>query len=273
MINKELKVQVLCVAMNQNDLSLVDRMNVASDIVIANQTNRTEYVEKVFDYGTVKMVSTNTRGVGYNRNTAFLYADGDILLLADDDVKYAETYISDVKEAFVMYPDADVFIFNIISTDEKRRQKQNTSTKRLNRFSRLPYGGPRIAVRRTAWERSNVWFTTLFGGGAKYTNGEDSLFLIELRKKGLNIYVSNKCIGEIDMEKSSWYNGANEEFYFNKGAWCSAAYSPFIVFLKMLYFAARVNTELSFKARLKWFFEGVKAYNKGMTYKEWLNRI
>lgn len=40
--------------------------------------------------------------------------------------------------------------------------------------------------------------------------------------------MSNKCIGEIDMEVSSWYNGANEEFYFNKGALCSAAFDDII---------------------------------------------
>lgn len=270
MREKKTKVQVLCVTMNQKDLSLVEQLNISSDIIIANQTDRTDYIEEKYSWGTVKMVSTSTRGVGYNRNIAFLYADGDILLLADDDIRYTETYVNDVLKEFEAHPDADVFIFNIVSTNGKRKQRQNKTTKKLSTFSRLPYGGPRLAIRKSSWEKSNIWFTTLFGGGAKYTNGEDSLFLLDLRKKGFNIYVSNKCIGEIDMEVSSWCNGANEEFYFNKGALCSAAYSPLLVYLKMYYFALRVNSELSFKKRLKYFSEGVKAYKDGKTYKDWL---
>lgn len=264
------KVQVLCVAMNQNDLSLVEQLNVSSDCIIANQADRTDYIEEKYSWGTVKMISTPTEGVGYNRNVAFLYADGEILLLADDDIKYTETYAIDVYEEFNAHPDADVVIFNVVSTNEERKQKENNATKKLHFFSRFPYGGPRIAIRKSSWERSNVWFTTLFGGGSKYTNGEDSLFLLDLRKKGLNIYVSNKCIGEIDMNNSSWYRGANEEFYFNKGAVCSFAYSPLLVYLKKYYFALRVNSKLPFKKRLKFFSEGVKAYKVGKTYEDWM---
>lgn len=268
MKEKEAKVQVLCVTMNQEDLSLVERLNVSSDIIITNQTNRTSVIQETYPWGSAKMISTETRGVGCNRNLAFLYSHGEILLLADDDMNYTDTYASDVVKEFEEHPDADVFIFNIVSTNGKRRQKQNKKTKKLTRFSRLPYGGPRIAIRKSSWEKSNVWFTTLFGGGAKYTNGEDSLFLIELRKKGLNIYVSDKCIGEINMEDSSWYKGANEEFYFNKGALCSSVYSSILVHIKKFYFALRVDSDLSFSKRLKYFSEGVKAYKEGKTYQD-----
>lgn len=267
MSNKKSRVQVLCVAMNQEDLSLAKKMNISSDVIIANQADRNEVIENSYAWGTVKMISTGTKGVGRNRNTAFMYADGEILLLSDDDMRYSDTYAEDIVNEFDAHPDADVFIFNIISTDAKRAQKQNCRTMKMTRFSRLPYGAPRIAVRRSSWEKSNVWFTTLFGGGAKYTNGEDSMFLADLRKKGLVIYVSNKCIGQVNMNNSTWFHGVDAEFYFNKGAFSRAVY-PRTRYLRMIYFLFGLESSLGYGERLGWFKAGMNGYESGTRYRE-----
>ena len=253
------RLQVLCVAMNQNDLTLVEKLNVSSNLIIANQASNNNLIEKNYPWGNVKMVSTNTRGVGKNRNIAFLYAEDEILLLSDDDMRYTDSYANDIITEFDKHPDADVIIFNISSTDSNRVQKQNYKTKRLHKLSRLPYGGPRIAIRKSSWENSNVWFTTIFGGGAKYTDGEDSLFLADLKKKGLVIYVSKVNIGTVSMNESSWFRGTNKEFYFNKGALCAAAF-PKTKYLRMIYFTLRLKSSLSILERAQWFYKGVKAY-------------
>ena len=137
MSESKLKLEILCVSMNQNDLSLVDKMNVRSDIIIANQTDCSWFVEKKFAWGCAKMVSTQTRGVGRNRNIAFMYAEGDILLLSDDDMHYTKDYAEKIISEFEKYPDADVIIFNILSNDPRRQQKQNNTTKKLNSFLSL----------------------------------------------------------------------------------------------------------------------------------------
>lgn len=261
------RLQVLCVAMNQNDLTLVEKLNVSSDLIIANQSDSNNFIEKTYPWGNVKMVSTNTRGVGKNRNTAFLYAEDEILLLSDDDMRYSDSYVDDILGEFDRHPDADVIIFNITSSDPKRPQKQNASTKQLYRFSRLPYGGPRIAIRKSSWEESNVWFTTLFGGGAKYSNGEDSLFLADLQKKGLVMYVSKVNIGTVSMDESSWFKGTNEEFYFNKGALCAVAF-PKTKYLRMVYFSLRLRSSLRFSERIRWFYKGINAYRKHASFAE-----
>lgn len=267
MSKAETRLQVLCVAMQQADLFLAEKMNIQSDIIIANQADRTGFQKEEHSWGTVQMITTATRGVGKNRNIAFIHASGEILLLSDDDMCYSDTYATDIVDEFDAHPDADVIIFNIQSSDLKRPQKQNSVTKKLTALSRLPYGAPRIAIRRDSWERSNVWFTTLFGGGAPYTNGEDSMFLAEIRKHGLTMYVSNKSIGTVNMDNSSWFGGANEEFYFTKGALCEAVY-PRSVYLRMVYFMLRLKSPLRYFDRLRWFKCGMDAYRKGITYKE-----
>ena len=176
------RIEVLCVTMNQTDLSLTEKMNLKCDAVIANQTTRCDEIRQTAGNNTYRLISTQTKGVGRNRNIAFVHANAEILLLADDDMQYYDGYVEKIEKEFDSHPDADVMIFNIDTTDVHRPQKKNPVTKRIGRLSRLPYGAPRIALRKSSWEKSNVWFTVLFGGGAKYTNGEDSIFLYELRK-------------------------------------------------------------------------------------------
>lgn len=270
MNDKKSRLQVLCVAMNQQDTSLAEKMNVSSDIIIANQADRNEVVEENHVWGRVKMVTTTTRGVGKNRNIAFMHADGEILLLSDDDICYTDKYVEDVLGAFDSLPDADVIIFNITSSDSSRKQVENRKTRKLTLFSRLPYGAPRIAIRRSSWEKSNVWFSLLFGGGAKYSNGEDTIFLNDLKGKKMVIYVSEKNIGTIDMGESSWYKGTNEEFYFNKGVLCANQY-PAQKIVRMIYFLFRVKSKLSIQQRVSAFLHGFQAYGQGKKYLDYFS--
>ena len=250
---------MLCVTMHQNDFKKIEQMNIQSDIVFANQCDHTAYDEMKFGAYTAKMISTQTRGVGINRNLSLSYAGGSIILLSDEDMVYNDGYADAILQAFEEHPKADVMIFNIGATGSERKQKQNNKTRKLSRFARMPYGAPRIALRLSAWRKSNVWFTTLFGGGAVYSNGEDSVFLNQLRRAGLSIYVSNVHIGNVDMSDSCWYQGANEEFFFNKGAYIQAMH-PKTVLIWHLYFAFRVRSSLRFSQRMKWLRLGKKAY-------------
>lgn len=259
------RFEVLCVTMHQKDFSKIQQMNIRSDVVFANQCDHTGYEEISFDGYTAKMISTQTCGVGMNRNVSLMYASADICLLADDDMRYTDTYEQDIVKEFEMHPDADVMIFNIGPVDGKRPQKQNRRTRKIGALTKMPYGAPRIAFRLDALRRSNVWFTTLFGGGCKYSNGEDSIFLAELRRAGLKIYTSNAYIGDVDMSDSSWFQGANEEFYFNKGAYLKAVH-PVMTVVYDLYFLVRVQSNLSLKQRWLWLRKGNKAYRKGLSF-------
>ena len=101
------RFQILCATMHQKDFSKLEEMNIHSDVVFANQDNRFDYKELNFDGEHIaKLVTTNTVGVGKNRNIAFLYADADICLLADDDVVYKDNVEKIVLEEFNNYKDA-----------------------------------------------------------------------------------------------------------------------------------------------------------------------
>ena len=56
-----------------------------------------------------------------------------------------------------------------------------------------------------------------FGGGARYSNGEDSLFFRDCLKKGLHLYAETAELGEEIYRESTWFKGYNEKFFFDRG--------------------------------------------------------
>ena len=255
--------EILCVTMRQNDFSKIKQMNVNSDIVFANQCDRTLYEEYQFDGHKAKMISTETKGVGINRNLTLMYASADICLFSDDDMYYVDNLEEIVLKEFELNPDADVIIFNLDSDDPVRKQKKYDKTRKCKKFERMPWGCVRVAFRLNAQRKANIFFTMLFGGGAKFLSGEDSMWLIDAKRKGLKFYVSKETIGKVSFDTSTWFTGYDEKFYFSKGAFYGAVH-PKTFLLWAIYFAlrSRKRSKLSFSQKMKQMKAGRKAFNQ-----------
>lgn len=266
----DIKVEVLSTTMFQKNLSKYKEMNIQTDVIFANQDDRYEYVEENRNGNIVKMITTPFRGVGKNRNMALLHSSSDIILFSDDDMVFAEGYEIGIKDVFKQLPDADIIIFNIGVIGKDNGIRINSRPKKVYLFNVLNYGMPRIAVRKTALEKSNIWITTLFGGGSKYCGGEDNLFLVTALKKGLKIYAHPFFIGSVKTGKSSWFIGFNEKYFFDNGAFLETAF-PILKHLFVWYFALKFSkkTELSVIQIWKLQYQGMKAFQKGLGYDEW----
>lgn len=212
------RLQVLVASMHQTDFSKVETMNLSSDAIIANQADNYAYEEQSYPFGTVRMITTSQRGVGKNRNTALDLANGEIILIADDDIRYKDDYVNSVIGEFERIPQADAIVFNISTLGESTYRRQNETSKRVRLFNALNYGAVRIAVRREKLERAGICFSLNFGGGALYSAGEDSLFIAEMIRKGLRIYTSSIVIAEVDQTSSTWFKGYNHKYFYDKGA-------------------------------------------------------
>lgn len=263
--------QVLCVTMHQRDFSKIREMNLHSDVVFANQAERTGLEEIVFDGHTAKMITTNTRGVGINRNLALMYADAEICLFADDDVVYLDGMEQLVVDEFKAHPDADIMVFHLNSDDSERRQVRYPKTKKCGRIARMPWGSVRIAFRLDAVRKANLWYTTLFGGGCRFPSGEDSMWLHDAKKKGLTFYVSEKTIGRVSYQTSTWYTGRDEKYFYGRGAYEQAVH-PKTRYFWMLYFSVRVKSGLSWAERLKWMKCGTIGYRQMLSYEAFRER-
>ena len=259
--------EILCVTMDQYDFSKTREMNIHSNVIFANQCDHTAYDEMAFDGHTAKMISTNTRGVGINRNLALMYASADICLFADDDIVYRDNMEQLILSEFAAHPDADIFIFHLDTDDPVRKQISYRKTKRCGLLSRMPWGGVRIAFRLDSIKKANLWFTTLFGGGCIFSSGEDSIWLAEAKRKGLTFYVSSQTIGTVSFDTSSWFTGYDEKYFYGKGAYVYALHSHSFWLWKWYYLLRyRKAGNLPFFERSKWMERGKLGYQQLMSY-------
>ncbi len=236
-----MNLEILVATMGQDDLSLPQRMNIRSAAVIANQHDRYSVEESATEYGRVKMITTPTRGVGLNRNIALMASEADILLFADDDVKYYDDTAKNVIAAFESLPDADVICFGLdITKNGELIDGKHYEVKRLHLFNSMRYGGPKIAIRRRAVAEHRLSFTTLFGGGCIYGSGEDSLFIRDCIKAGLKVYSHSVVLGGCAKDTSSWFTGYNEKYLYDRGAWMACAF-PKLKHIIKWYFIVRFS--------------------------------
>lgn len=211
-----MKLQVLVAAVNKETSTLADVMGIETDAVIVNQCDRYGYEEYEHKGRRIRIFSMKERGVGLNRNTALLHAEGDIVLFSDEDIHFYPGYEKQVLDAFEHNPQADLITFNF-KVDPKRATFYNKEVRpiRWHNYGRYPTFS--VAARLEALRRANVSFSLLFGGGARYSNGEDSLFLHDCLKKGMSLFTSVHEIGEEVYRESTWFQGYHEKFFMDRG--------------------------------------------------------
>ena len=97
-------------------------------------------------------------------------------------------------------------------------RRTNKKIKRLRFYNVFNYGAARISAKRISLLRENITFHQCFGGGTIYSSGEDTLFLFDMLKRGLKLYVYPVCIASVDQTQSSWFQGYNKKYLYDKGA-------------------------------------------------------
>lgn len=211
-----MKLEVLVATMHQTDHSLLEKMNIQSDAIIANQCDRNEVEDFEYNGHKIKYISFAERGVGLNRNNALMRAKGDITVIADDDMVYVDNYSEIIKEQFKQNPEADVIIFNLYEKKPSRyiiKEKFKVNFKNYMRF-----GAARIAFRTRRITKNGICFNQHFGGGTEHSAGEDVLFLTDCLKKKLNIIAVPVFIAYLTEDReSTWFEGYTDKFFKDKG--------------------------------------------------------
>ncbi len=216
-----MKIEVLLATMfyEKESDDFLDVMNIQTDIMIGNQCDHTEDREFTYKGNHVTVLSRSERGVGRNRNTCLFRSDADIVLFADNDVRYNDNYRAEIEKYYRNTPDADVVIFNF---KEKRGNSPlkdiNTQNKKAKLRDITKFGTYAVTARRESILKNRISFSLLFGGGAKYSCGEDTLFLTDCYHKGLRIYLCDATLGTVVHKESTWFKGVDEKYVRDKGA-------------------------------------------------------
>lgn len=209
-------LETLVAALGQETTLLAERMRLQSAAILINQGEKNEYLEYEYRGFPIRAYSFAERGVGLSRNNALLRAKADILLFSDEDIVYEEGYAKQVLEAFEKRPDADILLFNM-EVEKDRATYHTVKEHRVRFYNSGRYPTYSFAARRESLHKANVTFSLLFGGGAPYSNGEDSLFLMDCLRKKLKIYALPINLGKEVPRPSTWFKGYTEKFFFDRG--------------------------------------------------------
>ena len=218
------RLQILVSAVNKDPKKLISDMRIASDAVIVNQLIGDDAPEDAplgnweyeFDGFTARILNRREKGVGLSRNTAIDNADHEILQFGDDDIVYEDGYADRILAEFDANPGADVLCFNV-RAQEGRETYWNEDFARVSFLNYGRYPAYAICVRRKKLIESGVKYSLLFGGGAPYMNGEDSLFLHDCLKAGLSVYRTPVSLGRERKGDSTWFTGYTDKFFFDRG--------------------------------------------------------
>lgn len=249
-----MKVQVLASVMNQNLEEIAEKMNLESGAVIINQCDRLGYEEMEKNGEKIRFYSFPERGVGRSRNEAIFRADSDICLFSDEDIVYEPGYQEKIVREFEKNPRADMILFNI-EIEESRRTYCITERRRVHWYNCGRYGAVSFAVRRESLLSSGVTFSLLFGGGARYSNGEDSLFLKEFMDKGCRVYTAPVTIGRERTGASTWFAGYTEKFFRDRGVLYHYLYGRLSSLMSLRFLLAhrqRLCREVSLRQAFAW---------------------
>lgn len=236
-----MKLEVLVSAVDKDAAELVSQMNICTDAVLVNQCDRYAYDTLAAGRGRVKCFSMPERGVGLSRNTALLHASGDVVLFSDEDIVLAADYGAQIKKAYRDLPDADMILFNV-QVAPARRTYWNREIRRITYRNYGRYPAYSISAKLPALRRANAHYSLLFGGGAKYSNGEDSLFLRDCLRAGLHIYAHTACIGEERERESTWFSGYHEKFFRDRGVLYHHLYGKLAIPLSLRFLLAHRET-------------------------------
>lgn len=209
------EVQVLLSVMDKQDsLHYVDMLNIRTDVLIINQCGTDNEYEQGGRYGNIYVRESKRRGLSVSRNEALDYAKADRVILCDNDVRYEDDAFVRINEAFERNPEAGILVFFI-----ERPERHVPVLKKegpLDKLHSMKIFSPEIAIRKS--RIGNLRFDTDFGSGARYSMGEENIFLFRAIEKGIKVIYVPERIASLLPQESGWFTGYNEDFFFDRGA-------------------------------------------------------
>lgn len=262
------KIQILVTTMHEKDLSKYHSMNLQTDALFANQADVNECRNATINDRQVQLLTTATCGTSRNRNLAIIYSshDAQYIMFADDDQILVDDYEKIILESFAKYPEAEAIKFCIDAVHARNLGKSYSGKfKKAHILSVTSCGIQGLVIKRDVLLKHNLHFNEFFGPGTPCYCGEDSIFLQDMLKKGVRLYLSPVVISTIHETGSTWYEGYTEKYFRVSGMILAATY-PQIAYLLALRsafrFSRRADCHMKFADIFKCYCKGISEYLK-----------
>jgi len=161
----------------------------------------------------------NSKGVAKNRNNALKFLEpGSYAVIVDDDVKWCENALDQIRETVLKNETVDFFTFKIKNADTKGDFKPYEKKERMHSWSSLTgVGTTEMVFKSDIVLEGGVRFDERFGPGAKmYCSGEDYIFATDIYKLGYKM--KHIPLFTVEHPPGSTGNRLEEDVIFAKGA-------------------------------------------------------
>lgn len=214
--------QILLSCMHQTDTRIFEDSNIKCDVLAVNQCNKNTVLKS--DDSTRHMIFTTERGLSRSRNMAIDNAWADICLIADDDETFEQNVDKIILDAYKAHPDADVIVFKVANASgfgeniKGDKKKYPDKAFKCNFLDLLHISSWQISFKRKSIMDKNIRFDEMMGSGTGNGAQEESKFMADCHRQGLNIWYVPVLIATMrEAHASQWFKGFDYMFFYNRG--------------------------------------------------------
>ncbi len=205
----------------------------------------------------VRVFTLQGEGLSANRNNALAHAEGDILLLSDDDTQYRPEYFDRILQAFAGHPEADFICFQGL---DEAGEPIRPYPEQPFYYAHRPYG-----VYYCSWEiafrRSNSLprFDERFGLKSAYLAcGEEEIFIHDAHLRGMRILYLPIPVVQTDKETTGGRFLTSPAVQRSKGAVLCYMHGPFGALLRCVKYALCLQGKAARLSILKNLTDGIR---------------
>ena len=214
-----MKYEVLLSTMNVNgiaeNMKLIKKINTKFDTLTINQITKNNIKMENIDEGKNRLISVNDKGLSKSRNMAIKNAIGDVVIIADDDLKYKDDFEKIICKEYEKNKKFDIICFFVESKGERKVKRMPTSN--IGKIRAMRICSFQITFIKQRIIDKGIKFNENFGAGTYFDRGEETIFLWKCIRKGLKVKFVNKKIADVTHSESTWFKGYNEEFFVKQG--------------------------------------------------------
>lgn len=217
--------------------------------VISHQVTAEQYrtIPETLKRSDVIVSQIEGRGLCRNRNNCLRYAEGDLAILADDDVRYLPENIEAVRQAYADDPELDVACFKITTPPGQPAYKDYYADDYLINDENHHYLSTiEITFRLGSIKENGIAFDERFGLGSPLNSfGEEAVFIHDCLKAGLKVKYIPAYLVEHEaastIKSTGRFDSVNTIF---KGAYDARRYG-WLAYPAAFYDTVKLRAELS----------------------------
>ncbi|HET8838719.1 MAG TPA: glycosyltransferase [Flavobacteriaceae bacterium] len=218
---KKVSLEILISTMNRTDLRFLKPMFPNRELsefnfLIINQTQPDRILETNFP--NIRVINSFEYGLSKSRNLALKNSIADVALIADDDVVYSPKFDKIILKAFQKYQAASLITFQMKCPNNQHQKKYIHQERKLTTLLRQPKPSSiEMAFRPDDLRKNDLYFNENFGLGAEFPSGEESLLMLEMLRKNLEIYHIPSIIVEHAGESTGSQKGSEKSIWALSG--------------------------------------------------------